>query len=213
VANYQGLDAQGDTIDFAADGVGSVGDPHIPHRRITDLDAGASPDIGSTGDAEVTGNGSLIAITKRLRTLFGGGLPAALGQGTMAQSMPVVLPSNCPPIPQQRGQMTNDDITFAAGVSEQVDKLGYVNLGIVTGTLHASTVALGFQVSTTTGGTFRDLHYETGGRVTMTCANTLGIMLPVELAPFRYFKVVALVAALTVNASDTTTGHTIVGSA
>lgn len=35
--------------------------------------------IGAQADAEVTGNGSLIAIVKKLRTLLNGGLPAALG--------------------------------------------------------------------------------------------------------------------------------------
>ena len=37
--------------------------------------------IGTKGDVEATGNGSVIAILKRLRTLWAGGLPAALGAG------------------------------------------------------------------------------------------------------------------------------------
>jgi hypothetical protein len=50
---------------------------------------------GDTTDAEVSsGNGSMIAVLKRLRTLLNGGLPAALGQTTMANSLAVVLPSN-----------------------------------------------------------------------------------------------------------------------
>ncbi len=39
--------------------------------------------LGSTADAEATGNGSLIAIAKRLRTLLAGGLPAALVNGRL----------------------------------------------------------------------------------------------------------------------------------
>jgi hypothetical protein len=50
---------------------------------------------GDTTDAEASsGNGSMIAVLKRLRTLLNGGLPAALGQTTMANSLAVVLPSN-----------------------------------------------------------------------------------------------------------------------
>lgn len=37
--------------------------------------------LGTTADVDATGNGSIIGILKRLRTLFGGGLPAALGAG------------------------------------------------------------------------------------------------------------------------------------
>ena len=38
-----------------------------------------STDLGATTDAEAAGDGSLIALVKRLRTLLNGGLPAALG--------------------------------------------------------------------------------------------------------------------------------------
>ena len=39
----------------------------------------ASVGVGAIADAEATGNGSVIAVTKRLRTLLNAGLPAALG--------------------------------------------------------------------------------------------------------------------------------------
>jgi len=39
----------------------------------------ANVGIGAVADAEATGNGSVIGILKRLRTLLAGGLPAALG--------------------------------------------------------------------------------------------------------------------------------------
>lgn len=42
---------------------------------------GHSAAIGATTDAEATGNGTLIAITKRNRTMLAGGLPGALGTG------------------------------------------------------------------------------------------------------------------------------------
>lgn len=61
---------------------------------------GADVAQGTTTDAEAAaGNGTVIAILKRLRTLLNGGLPAALGQGTMAQSLPVVLASNQTDVP------------------------------------------------------------------------------------------------------------------
>jgi len=56
---------------------------------------GADVALGATTDAEsAAGNGTVVAILKRLRTLLNGGLPAALGQGTMAQSLPVVVASD-----------------------------------------------------------------------------------------------------------------------
>lgn len=55
----------------------------------------SSGGIGKTTDAEAdVGNGSLVAILKRLRTLLAGGLPASLGQKAMAASLPVTLASN-----------------------------------------------------------------------------------------------------------------------
>jgi hypothetical protein len=42
---------------------------------------GVESALGTTADVEATGNGSLIAIMKRLRTLLAGGLPAALTAG------------------------------------------------------------------------------------------------------------------------------------
>lgn len=45
--------------------------------------AAFAADLGDQADAEATGNGSLIAITKRLRTLLAAGLPAALVSGRL----------------------------------------------------------------------------------------------------------------------------------
>jgi hypothetical protein len=56
-------------------------DVHTPHHNVDAIAAGASADIGATTDAEATGNGSLIGLLKRLRTLLSGGLPAALTAG------------------------------------------------------------------------------------------------------------------------------------
>lgn len=44
---------------------------------------GALNSLGAQADAEATGNGTLIAIAKRLRTLFGAGLPTALAGGRL----------------------------------------------------------------------------------------------------------------------------------
>lgn len=74
----------------------------------------ASVGVGAAADAEASGNGSVIAVLKRLRTLLNGGLPAALvggrldvnqgawlgstaptvGQKTMANSVPVAIASD-----------------------------------------------------------------------------------------------------------------------
>lgn len=59
--------------------------------------------IGETTDAEAAGDGTLIAITKRIRTLLGsiitllaGGLPASLGQKTKTASLAVTLATDEP---------------------------------------------------------------------------------------------------------------------
>lgn len=55
---------------------------------------GAISSLGATTDAEATGNGTLIGIIKRIRTLFGGGLPAALsGNGNLKTVVSEPLPS------------------------------------------------------------------------------------------------------------------------
>ncbi len=49
--------------------------------------------LGTTTDAESIGNGTLISIIKRIRTLFGGGLPAALsGNGNLKTAVIEPLP-------------------------------------------------------------------------------------------------------------------------
>jgi hypothetical protein len=50
------------------------------HTSTTD---GADAGVGATTDSEATGNGGVIAILKRLRTLLSGGLPAALVGGRL----------------------------------------------------------------------------------------------------------------------------------
>ncbi len=55
---------------------------------------GAISSLGATTDAEATGNGTLIGIIKRIRTLFGGGLPAALsGNGNLKTAVSESLPA------------------------------------------------------------------------------------------------------------------------
>lgn len=46
---------------------------HTPHHNVDTIATGASGDLGTTTDAEAAGNGSLIAILKRVRTLLGAG--------------------------------------------------------------------------------------------------------------------------------------------
>lgn len=55
---------------------------------------GAIATLGTTTDAEATGNGTLIAIVKRLRTLFGGGLPSTLSaSGNLKTAVSEPLPA------------------------------------------------------------------------------------------------------------------------
>lgn len=57
--------------------------------------AGLDEIFGNPVDAESSsGNGTVIALLKRLRTLTGAGLPASLGQKAAAASLPVVLASD-----------------------------------------------------------------------------------------------------------------------
>ena len=55
---------------------------------------GAIATLGTTTDAEAIGNGTLIAIVKRLRTLFGGGLPSTLSSnGNLKTAISESLPA------------------------------------------------------------------------------------------------------------------------
>lgn len=51
-------------------------------------------DLGVASDAEATGNGSVIAVLKRLRTLLSGGLPAALIGGRLSVVSPFAYRSD-----------------------------------------------------------------------------------------------------------------------
>ncbi|MGF7429579.1 hypothetical protein PQV03_02115 [Thermoanaerobacterium thermosaccharolyticum] len=55
---------------------------------------GAIATLGTTTDAEATGNGTLIGIIKRIRTLFGGGLPSTLSSnGNLKTAISESLPA------------------------------------------------------------------------------------------------------------------------
>lgn len=64
--------ADGSVVDLFADAAGRI------YVRSAD---GHIESLGTTSDLEATGNGTLIAIAKRLRSLLAGGLPAALTVG------------------------------------------------------------------------------------------------------------------------------------
>lgn len=74
-ANPVRVDPTGTTAQPVTDNGGSL---------TTDSVDGGHATIGTTTDAEsVSGNGTVIALLKRLRTLFGGGLPSALISGRL----------------------------------------------------------------------------------------------------------------------------------
>lgn len=87
--------------------------------------------VGDPADAEAAGDGTLIAITKRLRTLLGnvitllaGGLPASLGQKVKAASLPVVLPSDQGDLP-----VTLDGEAVVLGPPADGTYIGDINFG------------------------------------------------------------------------------------
>lgn len=65
--------------------------------------------IGATDNVEATGDGSLIAITKRLRTLLSGGFPAALGAGggLKVDGSGTALPVSATSLPLPTGAATS----------------------------------------------------------------------------------------------------------
>lgn len=75
---------------------GNDGDPDILHRAIDTIASAASPDIGAVADAAVITDttGSLSGKLRGLVKIFAERFPAALGQGTKAQSLSVTLASN-----------------------------------------------------------------------------------------------------------------------
>lgn len=103
-----------------------------------------------------------------------------------------------------RGVMTATSPTFTSGVSAAIDTNGYVSLGAVIGTLHASTASLAYQGSHDNA-TFKDLYGESGVRLTTAVGSDRAAMLPTDLAAFRYVKLVALTSAAATNTSQTGT--------
>lgn len=74
---------------------------HTPHHNVDTLASGASVDIGAVADAAVVTDttGSLSGKLRGLVKWAFERMPAALGQGTMAQSLPVVIASNQTGVP------------------------------------------------------------------------------------------------------------------
>jgi len=87
---------------------------------------GADVAQGATTDIEsAVGNGTVIAILKRLRTLLNGGLPAALGQAAMAASLPVVVASDQTAVPVSTdSDMIWQTPTVTAGAYAANDAVG-----------------------------------------------------------------------------------------
>lgn len=122
MANLQVRDAQNDVIDVKASGAGSTGDPNVPHHNVDTIAAGASPDIGATTDAEATGNGSSIAILKRLRTLLG----SSATETTLGTGITAILASLAGLATNAMVQAVRDRLpaAFGAGGGVKVDGSG-----------------------------------------------------------------------------------------
>jgi hypothetical protein len=110
---------------------------------------------GTPADAEATGNGSIIAVLKRLRTLLAGGLPTALvggrldvnlgtwlgspaptvGQKSAASSLPVVLASDQPAhaVTDGGGSLTVDGTVAVSGSVPVTDNAGSLTTDSVDG--------------------------------------------------------------------------------
>jgi hypothetical protein len=93
---------------------------------------------GATTDVEATGDGSEIAILKRVRTLLAGGLPATLGQKTKAASLGVTLSSDEDDVPIT---LAGETVELCAG-SASIGKLG-ANSGVDIGDVDVKSIAAG----------------------------------------------------------------------
>lgn len=91
--NVSVKDSAGSAKTFRTTDTASV---HTPHQIVDTLAAGGSVDIGAVADAAVStdATGSVNAHLRGLVKISNERLPAALGQGTMSQSLSVVIASN-----------------------------------------------------------------------------------------------------------------------
>lgn len=73
---------------------GAADDASVTHPLPTSMGDGASITLGTTTDTDATGDGSVIGILKRIRTLLSGGFPAALGgSGGLKTEIVAALPT------------------------------------------------------------------------------------------------------------------------
>ena len=93
------------------------GGEHSPHHRVDVLAAGASADIGATTDSEATGNGSLIGILKRIRTLLGGTLTV----NASGAAVPVTDNSSTLSVDDGGGSLTVDGTVAITGTVAVTD--------------------------------------------------------------------------------------------
>lgn len=137
-------------------GSGSIG---VTGSVATTSADGANAALGTTTDADASGNGSLIAILKRLRTLLNGGLPAALGAGggLKVDGSGTALPVSFGASESHLGEMGGRTITIGAEFTRPADTTAYAPKDAVSDSTSAPTVL-----------TFTDLARINGGSGYMT---------------------------------------------
>lgn len=156
---------------------------------------GAPADAHATTDA---GTFSLIALTKRLLEKLTTQLPAALGQGAMAASLPVTFASDQSRLPVSiYREMTVLTATIAAGAntSGELDLGGYVIAAFEIDANFDPGTGGGFTLTaaTVSGGTFRQVRDDQNNVITVLCDNGTIVVdggLLASLAGLRFIKIV-----------------------
>lgn len=130
--------ADGDFGNLALDSAGRVGIADLGGSVTTD-----SPDLGTTADAEAAaGNGSVVAILKRVRTLLNAGLPAALGaNGGMKVD---VVGTTIPAVVTLEAAYTLAQTDVAIVSATAPDRIVVTRLTVVLD--ESTTVGVGFRV-------------------------------------------------------------------
>jgi hypothetical protein len=113
--------------------------PLLNPHPVSTTDLGAQADAAASSDA---GTFSLIALVKRLL----GKLPAALGQGTMAQSLSVVLASNQSAVNVSTDNVLDNAVTTAS-VSSATTLITADMIGYMGGSFHVTSAGTGCTIT------------------------------------------------------------------
>lgn len=177
-------DANGDPLGTAANPVQSA-------------DAQVRAAAGQTTDAEATGDGSIVALLKRLRTLLSGGLPSALtasGNLKVAVVEPLADGSNTLGYVYIQRLAAYTQVTINSGQTTSGDVVVplYAAFGLVMPAAFTGT-SITFEVSHD-GTTYQPLYDRFNTQVSMTVAAGRSYDLPAELNVWSRWRIVSSAA-------------------